>query len=55
MKVSIKCQHCGKKSKVEDMGSFRCPKCGNFFVNMSEYVRQQINGSVCHKQGEKNG
>ena len=55
MKVSIKCQHCGKKSKVEDMGSFRCPHCGNFYVSKSEYVRQQINGSVCHKQGEKNG
>lgn len=43
MLVRIRCQHCGDYSTVEDMGSFRCPKCGNFFVSMSEFVRKEVN------------
>lgn len=42
MKVTIRCQHCGEKSYVEDMGAFRCKHCGKFFVSMSEYMRQKI-------------
>ena len=46
MKTIIRCQHCGKKSRVEDMGCFRCPKCGNFYISISEYIRQQIQGET---------
>lgn len=47
----IRCQHCGKQSKVEDMGCFRCEHCGKFFVSYSEYLREQINGNIGHQQG----
>jgi len=44
MKIKIRCHHCGKTSEVENMGSFRCEHCGNFYVSASEYIRQQIEG-----------
>jgi len=44
MKTRIRCQHCGEYSEVEDMGCFRCPKCNKFYVSMSEYIRNQIQG-----------
>ena len=40
MLTKIKCQHCGMESEVEDMGCFRCEHCGDFYVSMSEYVKQ---------------
>ena len=52
MLTRIRCQHCGESSQVEDMGCFRCPKCGNFFTSMSEYIRKEINENL---KGEKNG
>ena len=53
MKTSIRCQHCGKKNIVEDMGCFRCPHCGKFYVNMSEYIRNQIQGETNEQVNER--
>ena len=45
MKVSIKCQHCGEKVQVDDWrDNCVCPKCKQFVISISEYMRERING-----------
>jgi Zn finger protein HypA/HybF involved in hydrogenase expression len=53
MLARIRCRHCGEWSEVEDMGCFKCPKCGKFFISMSEFIRDEINKTA--KIGEANG
>ena len=47
MKVTIRCQHCKEKIQVDDWrDNCVCPKCGNFYISASEYIRQQLKGET---------
>ncbi len=54
MIVSVRCQHCGNKVQVEDMGdNCICPACHRYIISISEFVREEIKRNYKGMQDEQ--